>query len=124
MSRKIFLDAFYGQFSDFLDQLIQLFPNDTDFYTYKTGLHLLQKTNPKLVPEQVVLHVTPFEKTLRARDDRFFMDYRFEEYSDDDALGMIIGKMKDLWTSLSDHNKKCVWDYTNLLLDLGKRCVA
>ena len=65
MSRKIFLDAFYNQFSDFLDQLITVFPSDSDFPTYKTGLHLLQKTNPKLVPEQVLIHVSPFEKTLR-----------------------------------------------------------
>lgn len=121
MSRKIFLDAFFNQFSDFLNQLIVVFPDDSDFPTYKTGLHLLQKTNPKLVPEQVILHVTPFEKTLRARDERFFLDYTFDEYAKDDALGMIIMKMKGLWSTLSDNNKKCVWDYTNLLLDLAKK---
>lgn len=124
MSRKIFLDAFYNQFSDFLDQLIQVFPNDSDFPTYKTGLLLLQKTNPKLVPDQVLIHVTPFEKTLRARDERFFIDYSFTEYESDDALGMIISKMKGHWSSLSDNNKKCVWDYTNLILDLAKRYSA
>ena len=124
MSRKIFLDAFYNQFSDFLDQLIQVFPNDSDFPTYKTGLLLLQKTNPKLVPDQVLIHVTPFEKTLRARDERFFIDYSFTEYESDDALGMIISKMKGQWSSLSDNNKKCVWDYNNLILDLAKRCSA
>ena len=122
MSRKIFLDAFYGQCVDFLDQLIQVFPNDSDFATYKTALFLLQRTNPKLVPEQLILHVTPFEKTLRARDERFFMDYGFVEYSQDDALGMIIGKMKDRWSILSENNKKCIWDYTNLLMDLASKC--
>jgi len=122
MSRKIFLDAFFNQFSDFLTQLTIVFPDDSDFPAYKSGLQLLQKTNPKLVPEQVVLHVTPFEKTLRARDDRFFLDYTFDEYSDDDALGSIIHKMKIQWTTLSENNKKCIWDYTNLLLDLAKKC--
>jgi hypothetical protein len=123
MSRKIFLDAFYNQFSDFLDQLISVFPNDSDFPTYKSGLLLLQKTNPKLVPEQVLIHVTPFEKTLRARDERFFIDYNFTEYGNDDALGMIISKMKEQWTTLSEHNKKCIWDYTNLLLDLARKYI-
>jgi hypothetical protein len=123
MSRKIFLDAFYNQFSDFLDQLIAVFPNDSDFPAYKTGLVLLQKTNPKLVPEQVLIHVTPFEKTLRARDERFFIDYNFTEYGDDDALGMIISKMKDHWSTLSDNNKSCIWGYTNLLLDLATKCI-
>ena len=123
MSRKIFLDAFYNQFSDFLDQFITVFPSDSDFPTYKTGLHLLQKTNPKLVPEQVLIHVSPFEKTLRDRDERFFIDYSFTEYGDDDALGMIISKMKEQWTTLSENNKKCIWDYTNLLLDLAKKYI-
>jgi hypothetical protein len=124
MSRKIFMDAFYGQFSDFLDQLTQAFPNDSDFPTYKTGLLLLQKTNPKIVPDQVVIHVVPFEATIRARDEKFFMNHEFEDYTSDDALGTVIMKMKSLWSTLGDANKKVVWDYTILLLDLAKRCIA
>ena len=124
MSRKIFMDAFYGQFSDFLDQLTQAFPNDSDFPTYKTGLLLLQKTNPKIVPDQVVIHVVPFETTIRARDEKFFMNHEFEDYTSDDALGTVIMKMKSLWSTLGDANKKVVWDYTILLLDLAKRCIA
>jgi len=124
MSRKIFLDAFYGQFHDFLDQLIRVFPDDSDFPAYKTGLTLLQKTNPKLVPEQVALHVTPFEASIQSRDEKFFLEHQFPEYTDDNALDLIISKMKDLWTSLSPSNKTVIWDYLTLLLGLAKRCVA
>lgn len=124
MSKKIFLDAFYGQFATFLDQLIVTFPNDTDFPTYKSGLFLLQKTNPKLVPEQVVLHVSPFETTLRARDEDFFKKRGFPEYAEDNALDLIIQKMMQYWDVLSSENKTVVWDYVTLLLDLAKRCTA
>jgi hypothetical protein len=124
MSRKIFLDAFYGQFHDFLDQLIRVFPDDSDFPAYKSGLTLLQKTNPKLVPEQVALHVSPFETSIRARDEKFFLEHQFPEYADDNALDLIISKMKELWTTLSATSKTVVWDYLTLLLDLAKRCVA
>jgi hypothetical protein len=124
MSKKIFLDAFYGQFSSFLDQLIVVFPEDSDFPTYKSGLFLLQKTNPKLVPEQVVLHVSPFEATIRARDEAFFKRRGFPEYADDNALDLIIQKMMVYWDALSADNKTVVWDYVTLLLDLAKRCTA
>lgn len=124
MSRKIFLDAFYGQFHDFLDQLIRVFPDDSDFPAYKTGLTLFQKTNPRIVPEQVHIHVTPFEKSIRARDEKFFLEYEFSEYADDNALDLIISKMKVLWAGMGDANKKVVWDYLTLLLDLASRCVA
>lgn len=118
------MDAFYGQFSDFLDQLAQVFPGDSDFPTYKTGLILLQKTNPKIVPEQVVIHVVPFEATIRARDEKFFMDHGFDDYTSDDALGTVIMKMKSLWSTLTDNSKKVVWDYIILLMDLAKRSIA
>ena len=124
MSRKIFLDAFYGQFHDFLDQLIRVFPDDSDFPAYKTGLTLFQKTNPRIVPEQVHIHVTPFETSIRARDEKFFLDYQFSEYADDNALDLIISKMKVLWAGMSDGNKTVVWDYLTLLLDLASRCAA
>ncbi len=120
----MFLDAFYGQFSDFLDQLIVVFPDDSDFPTFKTGLHLLQKTNPKIVPDQVLIHVVPYEATIRARDEKFFLDHGFDDYTSDDALGTVIMKMKSLWATLSDNSKKVVWDYIILLMDLARRCVA
>lgn len=124
MSKKIFLDAFYGQFATFLDQLIVTFPADTDFPTYKSGIFLLQKTNPKLVPEQIVLHVSPFEATLRARDEDFFKNRGFPEYAEDNALDLIIQKMMTYWDTLSAVNKTVVWDYVTLLLDLARRCTA
>jgi hypothetical protein len=124
MSKKIFMDAFYGQFSSFLDQLIVTFPDDSDFPTYKSGLFLLQKTNPKLVPEQVVLHVAPFERTIRQRDDAFFKTRGFPEYAEDNALDLIIQKMMQYWDVLSTENRDVVWTYVTLLLDLAKRCTA
>ena len=124
MSRKMFFDAFYGQFHDFLDQLIQVFPEDSDFPAYKTGLTLLQKTNPRIVPEQVVVHVTPFEKSIRARDEKFFLEHQFPDYADDNALDLVITKMKGLWETLSLTSKTVVWDYLTLLVDLAPRCVA
>jgi hypothetical protein len=124
MSRKVFLDIFYSQFAEFLNQLIVVFPDDTDFPTYKSGLFLLQKTNPVLVPQQVALHVGPFEEKIRARNEKFILEYGFEQYAEDNALDLIIKKMKDRWGALSDNNKKVVWDYTILLLNLAQKCTA
>ena len=124
MSKTIFLSAFYSQFTLFLDQLIVVFPDDSDFPTYKSGLFLLQKTNPKLVPEQVVKHVGPFEATIRARDEGFFKERGFPEYADDNALDLIIQKMIQYWDTLTPENKTIIWDYVTLLLDLATRSIA
>ncbi len=124
MSKTIFLSAFYSQFTMFLDQLIVVFPDDSDFPTYKSGLFLLQKTNPILVPEQVGKHVCPFEATIRARDEGFFKERGFPEYAEDTALDLIIKKMTEYWDTLTEENKKVIWDYVTLLLDLATRSIA
>lgn len=125
MSRKIFLDAFYNQFSDFLDQLIKKFPSDTDLPTYKAGLFLLRKTNPMLVPTEVTNHVSPFYDVIKSRDEKFILDHQFPEYTNnDDALALIINKMKEYWGELSDTDKDAVWNYVILLLDLAKKCIG
>lgn len=119
------MDAFYNQFGDFLNQLIAVFPGDSDFLAYKTGLMLLQRTNPMLVVEQVHLHVTPFEDTIRKRDESFFLNHGFnEQLEDNDTLEQVIQKLKGLWAELTANNKEVVWTYTILLLDLAKRCIA
>jgi hypothetical protein len=121
MSRRIFLPALYTHFHEFLDQLTLVFPGDTDIATYKTALTLLQKTNPLLVPREVVNHVSPFEKVIRNRDEKFFLEYEFVEYQDG-TIDKVIGKVKGLWTTLSEANKKAIWEYITILLDLAKRC--
>lgn len=121
MSNRVFITAFYTHFHEFLDQMTRLFPDDTDLPTYKTALTLLQKSNPMLAPKEVVNHVSQFEASLRSRDEKFFLDYSFTEYQDG-GIDQLIGKVKTLWTTLTDSNKKAIWDYITLLLDLAYRC--
>lgn len=121
MSRRIFLPAIYTHFREFLDQLTLLFPEDDEIPAYKTGLALLQKTNPLLVPREVVNHVSPFEEIIRNKDEKFFLEYEFSEYQDG-TIDKVIGKVKGLWGTLTDANKTAIWNYITILLDLAKRC--
>ena len=123
MSRKIFIDAFFNQFNDFLEQLIRVFPEDTDFPAYLSGLKLLQRTNPMLVITQVKEHVSPYEETIRAKNEDFFLKHTFDDVSDD-AIDQVINKLKGLWGVLDDSNKKHVWEYVTVLLELAKRCAS
>jgi hypothetical protein len=123
MSKKIFTDAFFTQFTEFLTQLETAFPEDPDFPAYKSGLKLLKMTNPALVTTEFAKNVIPFEKTIKDRDESFFMDYKFAEVLETDmSMEAIISKLKQMWSSLSDGSKKAIWDHINLLVDLSKRC--
>jgi len=122
MSRKIFMDAFFTQFHEFMGQLIKVFPQDEDFPVYDQGVAMLQKVNPGLVLSEFTKHVTPFEETLRAKNDDFFMKHDFSEFDPENTMEQVIQKLKGYWIGMSDQNKSSIWNYIILLLDISKRC--
>lgn len=122
MSKKIFMDAFFTQFHEFMGQLIKVFPNDEDFPAYDAGVSLVQRINPAMVFSEFNKHVGPFEDVIRAKDDTFFMNHTFASLEPDNTMENVIQKLKGYWSELSDQNKSSIWDYIILLLDIAKRC--
>lgn len=125
MSRKLLIDAFFNQFSDFLNELIRVFPNDADFPTFKTALTLLQRTNPMLVITQVKTCTDPYAEMIASKNENFFIEHDYSEDVDGDgAVQQVIQKLKGLWEVLTPNNKKVVWDYVKVIRDLASRCSA
>jgi hypothetical protein len=122
MSKKIFMDAFFTQFHEFMGQLIKVFPDDTDFRMYDDGVALIQRVNPAMVLTEFTKHVGPFDEVIRARDDTFFMNHTFDSLQPDDTMEQVIQKLKGYWSGLSEQNKSSIWGYIILLLDISKRC--
>jgi hypothetical protein len=125
MSKKILLDAFFNQFTDFLSELTRAFPEDADFPAYRTGLQLLHKTNPMIVVQTVHEHVTPYEQQILGKNEDFILKHSFSDHiGNDDALEQVIRKLRDQWELLTPNNKACIWSYVRILLELAKKCVS
>lgn len=122
MSKKIFMDAFFTQFHEFMGQLITVFPEDSDFKMYDDGVSLVQRMNPAMVLSEFTKHVGPFEEVIRKRDDAFFMNHTFDSLEPDNTMENVIQKLKGYWVGLSEQNKSSIWGYIILLLDISKRC--
>lgn len=123
MSKKIFMDAFFTQFQQFMAQLIQAYPNDPDFKMYSDGVALVQKVNPNLVLSEFGKHVGPYDEIIRKRDDAFFMNHTFDSLEPDNTMEQVIQKLKGYWEAMPEQNKSSIWGYIILLLDIHKRCV-
>ena len=122
MNKHIVLDAFFNQFDAFLIQVCKVFPDEPDFKVYRNGLKFLRSTNPTLLMKEFRVHVLPFEKVIRKRDEGFFLNYPFNEFEDgsEDSVAKVINKIKGLWVSMTPTNKKTVLDFINTFLDLEK----
>jgi hypothetical protein len=125
MSRKIYIDAFFNQYEDFLNQIKEVFPEDPDWKLYLSGLAIFRRTNPMIVAQKTWKWVSKFEETIRNRDEKFFLTMDYSEYTEgEEPLEQTIEKLRNMWSVLTPHNRKVVWDFVNNITTLAKLCTA
>lgn len=117
MSKKILIDTFFNQFTDFLKQLENMYPDDTDFPVFITTLELLKSTNPILVVKFVKENIVDLYKDkILNKDESFFLDQDYTKHGDVDLN--IIQKLKKYVKDMSPNSKDVVWKYIELLTKL------
>lgn len=125
MSKKIYIDAFFNQYEDFLNQIKEVFPEDPDWKLYLSGLAIFRRTNPMIVAQKTWKWVSKFEETIRNRDEKFFLTMDYSEYTEgEEPLEQTIEKLRNMWSVLTPHNRKVVWDFVNNITTLAKLCTA
>lgn len=123
MSKKIYIDAFFNQYEDFLNQLKDVFPEDGDWKLYLSGLAIFRRTNPLIIVKKTWKWVSKFEDVIQARDDSFFVTVDYSVYTEgEEPLEKTIDKLRNMWTSLDSHNRKIVWDFVGNITALSKIC--
>jgi hypothetical protein len=120
-SKSKLLSLFFDQWEAFFDELIRVFPNDTDFPKLKSYLRIGRTVNPKRVIAAVQNHMFPFEKLVRSKNADFFLKYPFNEYENKEDISYVIRKVKNLWFELSPPSQNALFDYIILLVDLLHR---
>jgi len=120
MASKIVLtNALFDQFISFVDELTQMYPEDTDFGMFSTTLKLMRKTNPTLLVKYVYENTIQFEEKIMNSDEKFFLDYSFDEYGNDVDLN-IFQKLKTYVAGMDPNSKSNVWKYIQNIFRLAK----
>jgi len=116
MSKKIFLDTFYKQFIDFLNELHQMYPNDNDFSSFSTKLTLLKTINPMLPIQFIKTEIIDkYQEQIFKKDESFFVNSKEIEQSSEIN---IFFKLKSYITDMTDENKETVWSYIHIIIKL------
>jgi len=117
MSRKIFLDAFYNQFSDFLTQLVDMYPDDNEFGLFLDNLSFAKKTNPMLLVNFIKTDVIDlYIEKIQARDETFFINTNYDSHENADLD--IIDKLRKYFSTMSTTSKDVVWKYVDIITRL------
>lgn len=120
MASKIALmNAMFDQFTSFVKELIDMYPDDPDFALFGTSLKLLRTTNPSLLVKYVYENTHMFEEKILSKNEHFFLDYEFSEYSENVDLN-IFAKLKKYLETMSPSSKENVWKYIQNIYRLSK----
>jgi hypothetical protein len=108
----------------FNEELIEVFPQDIDFKVSLNTIKLIEKTTKRKLFDLVSPQLLMYRDYIKNRDERFFMNKKESEFTNDTESVPIISKLKDYWETLSDNNKDQIWEYVNSLLVLTEQIVV
>jgi hypothetical protein len=120
-SKSVLMNAFYDQVISFIGELNQMYPDDSDFSLYLTSIKMLKMTNPSMTVKAVYENTKPFEEAIMKKDETFFLERSYSEYSDviDNVL---FGKLKTYVANMDEPTKNIVWKYVHNIVKLSKAC--
>jgi len=117
-----YLSAFNNLVIKFNEDLIYIFPEENDFKVYKRGIMMINSANAKKICNLFKDYMILYRNKIIDKDESFFLTNNYTEivtYSQSEGVEGIIMKLKGYWTTLSDSNKKTIWDYLNSLIKLS-----
>jgi hypothetical protein len=119
---KIFNDIL-DQFLDFLESNFLIFRSD--IILTKSTIDFVRRSNPRLVVEQYMSYVGPYETYIFECEEDFFLNFdtnlkQIGLTSDDILFG---SKIRNIWLSseITDNQKAYIWLYFQKLLRAGKK---
>ena len=127
-----YYEIFNNKLTNFIDDLIIVFPNDNDFKLFKNTINLVKLANNKLLLKYFKLGVNEeFQNNILNKNENFFLDNNYRSVLDNSQIATVINKdnvndkliekLKEYWTQLNDDNIETVWNYFNILLQLSKK---
>ena len=121
-----FLTAFNNIIFKFIDDLINTFPEESEFKVYKQTLIILKAANAKKMCILFKNYSYNYREKIKNKDGTFFVNNDYNELReasvdtfDDDSVSAIINKLKVYWGELSNENKEQIWKYLNTMIQLS-----
>jgi hypothetical protein len=117
------LGSFNNQLTAFLEELVETYPEEKELSTALDAVKFLKKNNPKMLHKGFMDNIYPdFHKPVLAEDEntliataKEFLNGEFKDY----AFAYVIFDRH--WATMSEVNKKAIWNWCKILVVLGQR---
>ena len=123
MSKKVLIDALFTQFTSFVNELSQMYPEDADFPMFATTLSLLKSTNPMMVVNFIKTEIVDhYGDKIAIRDESFFLNQDLSTRDDVDLN--VVDKLKQYIVGMSPATKETVWAYIEIITRLSTKILS
>ena len=103
--------AFNSMMEEFLNELIQTFPEEKSLKVELTKFQTLKKANSKKIVEGFMHAIGPYQNDIQQKNENFLIN-------NNEFLNKI--NIKKWWTKeLSDNTKDAIWSYLQTLIMLA-----
>jgi hypothetical protein len=129
MNKILYIKIFNDILDQFFDFLEKSFPDSrSDLILTRNTIEFLRKNNPRLVVEEFMNYIKPYEKQIFKCDEDFFLNFEpIIPESLRNKENMLLGsRLKSIWLSLrpnDDIKKASVFYYFQKLIRSGDKCM-
>ena len=117
------LSAFNTQILRLVDELIEIYPEDFDFKTFKNSLDMLKRANARAPLELFQQHIYIHKEKIINKDESFFLnnDFSHQAEGNSEKFLQIVTKLKQYWLDMSSNTKESIWKYFKVFIILCER---
>lgn len=110
------LSAFNDMMEQFLEELVQTFPNEPSMKKFQMSFEVLRKANARACMENYMDAIRPYASYVMAKDETFFLEHA-------DTIKDL--NLKTIWTpDLTEPTKEAIWKYLQTLYIIGNTVSA
>lgn len=119
-------------FNDILDQFFEYLENNfpyfkSDIILTKSATVFIRNSNPRLVVEQFMSLVSPYQQQIFDCNENFFLDFENNLTKSGLTVDNVLAgmKIKNMWLSeeITDRQKAYIWLYFQKLLKAGEKVI-
>lgn len=102
----------------FLDELIEQFPTETDLIFVRFALSTI---DPDTVITHFIQKILPFKDIIIAKDDEFFLDNSFDFF--ENVNKSKVNHFKCIWKSsrLDDEDREIIWKWFETFVQIAEK---
>lgn len=118
-----FLGAFNNQLIRFLEELSDTYPEEKKMFSMALeAIQGMKKVNPKLILDMFYNNVyVDFHTYIENEDEHIIPVAKAKLEKEYNEASMVLIVFDKYWTSMTEHNRKAIWQYMKVLCVLCEK---